>query len=317
MAMKQCPDCGEKYSDTYKRCPFCEEEEALREGKRRKGGRRAAHGRQFSILTPTLVVLILIMSALLVYLIKGDDLFSSRVNDGTGLPDGSTLQQDTDEKGDDPDGSGVEDTGDDQMPDAGDLTGEGENGVMPGGSDEEDETPSDSSGMTYEKAAALPAGLTLSTTDFTLRMVGESATITASGGSGSYQWFSQDEGVASVSVDGKVTAISRGTINVVATDGEKQGTCIVRVNVSGGASTTTAPTDTSGSYTLNREDMTLSVGESFQLQLSGATGVTWSIADSGVAAISSSGTVTAVAAGTTTATATVNGKSVSCIVRVK
>ena len=29
MAMKRCPICGEKYSDTYKSCPFCEEEEAV------------------------------------------------------------------------------------------------------------------------------------------------------------------------------------------------------------------------------------------------------------------------------------------------
>ena len=35
MAMKRCPDCGEKYSDTYKYCPFCEEEEVLRKGKDR------------------------------------------------------------------------------------------------------------------------------------------------------------------------------------------------------------------------------------------------------------------------------------------
>lgn len=33
MAMKRCPDCGEKYSDTYKYCPFCEEEEILKKGK--------------------------------------------------------------------------------------------------------------------------------------------------------------------------------------------------------------------------------------------------------------------------------------------
>ena len=44
MAMKRCPDCGEKYSDTYKYCPFCEEEEVLRKGKDR-GGRRATHTR--------------------------------------------------------------------------------------------------------------------------------------------------------------------------------------------------------------------------------------------------------------------------------
>ena len=44
MAMKRCPDCGEKYSDTYKYCPFCEEEEVLRKGKDR-GGRRARQSR--------------------------------------------------------------------------------------------------------------------------------------------------------------------------------------------------------------------------------------------------------------------------------
>ena len=56
MAMKRCPDCGEKYSDTYKYCPFCEEEEVLRKGKDR-GGRRARQSRHFSVLTPILVVL--------------------------------------------------------------------------------------------------------------------------------------------------------------------------------------------------------------------------------------------------------------------
>lgn len=50
MAMKRCPDCGEKYSDTYKYCPFCEEEEILKKGK--TGGRRARQERSFSLLIP-------------------------------------------------------------------------------------------------------------------------------------------------------------------------------------------------------------------------------------------------------------------------
>ena len=68
MAMKRCPVCGEKYSDTYKTCPFCEEEAAERSGGkiRRGGGRRSASKGQPNLLTPTLVVLILIMLALLV-----------------------------------------------------------------------------------------------------------------------------------------------------------------------------------------------------------------------------------------------------------
>ena len=59
MAMKRCPDCGEKYSDSYKYCPFCEEEEILKEGKGR-GVRRAKQSRSFSLLTPVLIVLILV-----------------------------------------------------------------------------------------------------------------------------------------------------------------------------------------------------------------------------------------------------------------
>ena len=78
MAMIRCPKCGEKYSDTYRECPFCEEEEALLDGEeiRRspRRGRRAAHSRQFNLITPTLIVLILLMAGLLIYLLYGDKL---------------------------------------------------------------------------------------------------------------------------------------------------------------------------------------------------------------------------------------------------
>ncbi|MBP3927107.1 MAG: hypothetical protein J6D13_08020 [Clostridium sp.] len=79
MAMQRCPICGEKYSETYRDCPFCEEEEALREGEeiRRNvhGGKRVASGgRRFSLITPTLIILIVIMASLLIYLLRdGDD----------------------------------------------------------------------------------------------------------------------------------------------------------------------------------------------------------------------------------------------------
>ena len=93
---------------------------------------------------------------------------------------------------------------------------------------------------------ALPSGLTLSTTDFTLKNVGETATIRVSGGSGSYTWASEDDGVAAVDGNGKVTAISRGTINVVVSDGSKKGVCVVRCNVSGSAAATTPSTGDTG-----------------------------------------------------------------------
>ena len=50
MGSRHCAKCGEDYSDTYKRCPFCEEEAALRSGHplRRRGGKRLEGGRQSS-----------------------------------------------------------------------------------------------------------------------------------------------------------------------------------------------------------------------------------------------------------------------------
>ena len=94
MAMKRCPICGEKYSDTYKTCPFCEEEEALQSGSqiRRntgRGGKRAARSRQPNLLSPILIVLIVIMLALLVYLLFGDQI-ADRLSGGA---DGTQDQQ--------------------------------------------------------------------------------------------------------------------------------------------------------------------------------------------------------------------------------
>lgn len=245
MAMKRCPVCGEKYSDTYRDCPFCEEEEALRDGEeiRRspKRGRRAAHGRQYSLITPTLIVLILIMAGLLIYLLYGD-----RIAEKFGK-DGEDVTPPTEDVT--PPIVPEEPTPDGEDPD------QGEDGVMPEEPDATEpdgtDTPSAPAEQTdYEEAMALPGGLGLSTTDFTLKTVGETAAIrVTSGGSGSYTWISQDEGVASVDQNGKVTAVSRGTVNVVVTDGSKKGVCIVRCDVTGSATMPTTSTTTPGTGT--------------------------------------------------------------------
>ena len=44
MSNRLCPKCGEEYSDTYKKCPFCQEEEAIRQGRplhRHSGDRKS------------------------------------------------------------------------------------------------------------------------------------------------------------------------------------------------------------------------------------------------------------------------------------
>ena len=230
MAMKRCPVCGEKYSDTYRDCPFCEEEEALREGAKLRRGRRVApRSRQFSLVTPTLIVLIFMMAGLLVYLLYGDQLKEKFRKGGEDATPPTEYVTPVKPQPTEPDVT---------EPEPGD-TPDSEPGTMP-------EAPSDTTTTTdYGNMMALPSGLKLSTEDFTLRSVGETATIRASGGSGSYTWASEDDGVASVDQNGKVTAISKGTVNVVVSDGSKKGVCIVRCNVSGGAATPTTPSGSS------------------------------------------------------------------------
>lgn len=242
MAMKRCPVCGEKYSDTYRDCPFCEEEEALLDGEeiRRspKRGKRT-HGRQYSLITPTLIVLILIMAGLLVYLLYGDKLAEKFGKGGAVTPPTEDVTPPI--VPEEPTPGGVEDPEQD---------GDGVMPEDPANTDTPDTPVTPSAATDYEKAMALPSGLSLSTTDFTLKRVGETATIkVTAGGSGSYTWSSEDEGVASVDQNGKVTAISRGTVNVVVSDGNKKGVCIVRCDVSGSTTITTTPTTTPGTTT--------------------------------------------------------------------
>lgn len=237
MAMKRCPVCGEKYSDTYKNCPFCEEEAAERRGgKIRRGGRRSASKGQPNLLTPTLVVLILIMLALLVYLLFGDQFQKKEETPNTPVEEVTPGEEETGE-GETPAGE----DGEVDMP---------EDPSVPSTGDDTQEEPDTSGELTYETASALPDGLTLSTTDFTLKTVGESHTVTVSGGSGSYTWISEDEGIASVDSSGKITAVSRGTVNVLVTDGSKKAVCIVRCNVSGSADSS-SDTSSSGTSTLS------------------------------------------------------------------
>ena len=221
MAMKRCPVCGEKYSDTYKNCPFCEEEAALRGGgKVRRGGRRTAGKQKVNLLTPTLIILILIMAALLIYLLFGDRFQKEPDKQDTPPVEEVQPQQPEVEApiDTDPEGSG--------MPED------------PEGTEQDPGTTTAPAASKYETASKLPDGLTFSTTDFTLKAAGETHTIQVSGGSGSYTWLSEDDGVASVDQNGKVTAISRGTINVLVTDGSKKAVCIVRCSFSGTLTTT-------------------------------------------------------------------------------
>lgn len=249
MAMKRCPVCGEKYSDTYRYCPFCEEEDLDREEDARwasgRSGRRVGVGspRRPNLMTPVLVVLILLMAALLVYLLWGDKFKGDKSKDDAdgkpGVEDVTTPEQ-----------PGQKDPGTQEPaltdPTVTDPSGAEDPSTQEPGGEMPDEPPAEpvtpaAPETSYETASALPAGLTLNKTDFTCSVTQGAVDLRVSGGSGTYTWISQDPGIASVDSEGKVTPISAGTTNVLVTDGSRKAVCIVRVT-GGSAPATTTPT---------------------------------------------------------------------------
>lgn len=155
-------------------------------------------------------------------------------------------------------------------------------------------------------------------------------------------WTTDNAAVATIE-NGKVTAVGGGMTTVYGEyNGEKVG-CIIRCNFAaapdtgvsgsggvyedgGNVSEDGGNTPANGNYTLKNlvgsdaSDVTLAVGAGFTLALVDESGnkvsnVTWTVSDSSVCTVSG-GYVTAIKSGTATVTATYNGQSYSCIVRV-
>ena len=85
---------------------------------------------------------------------------------------------------------------------------------------------------------------------------------------------------------------------------------------SGASSSSGSGSGASGALSLNRTDFTLEAGQAFQVKVSGTSSTpTWSIGNTAVATVSGDGTVKHVGKGQTTLTCTVDGKTLTCIVR--
>lgn len=299
MEMRKCDVCGEEYSSTYRSCPFCEENEAIRRGKpiRRHTSdfRNRRGGHALGVLALLLVLVAVGVGAVCFF---GDNIAQDL---GMREPSNTEDLANQDENVPPPSDGGEEDTSQ-------------TDGVMPSVDGDGTVTQPEDSGTGAVTPPSTPVAL--SSSDFTLNASsGLQNTLKASGGSGEYTWSSADPGVATVSESGLVTGVGNGTTEVTVTDGFTSAVCIVRIK--GITSTTTTPSGTATSLSLNREDMTMPAGTTFQLKVSGtSSAVSWSMADTSIATIDADGTVHFLKKGTTTATATVDGQSLQCIVRV-
>lgn len=323
----RCPNCGEDYSVTYKRCPFCDErnlpqeeydyqpEDTLIDGESneggapvRKGGKHVAGsqrrgggygGGNWGVvrIVGTVFSLGLIVAAVwIVFNVISPMVGRSNIEATPSVPPTTSVAT-----------PAVTPT--DGLPaSSGAPTPPSVTNSPPVA------TPAVTPAVTPPATSPAPAGnLKLSREDFTMKTAGEVYTFTVTGASGAVTYQSDKPEVASVDANGKVTAVGQGLANITVTDASGAvAKCIVRCNLSGGAS---APVG--GDAKLSREDFTLSkAGEKYKITVIGASGTpVWSIGNASVATISGDGTVTAVATGMTTVTCTVDGQTLTCIVR--
>lgn len=165
-------------------------------------------------------------------------------------------------------------------------------------------------------------GFKLSHSDVTLFFEGETFTIkpTENGSAVSpavVVWASSDESVATVSANGKVTAVAGGKATISATYNGETLECIVRCSIE---EKETEPAYADSNWSISHSDVSIVVGESFTLKLTNdadeTASVSWSADKSGVVSVSGN-KITGVSSGTVDVSATIDGKTYTCIVRVK
>ena len=164
-----------------------------------------------------------------------------------------------------------------------------------------------------------PTKLVMSQTSVDMT-VGNSIVLTAFGAD-KIVFSSSDESVATVAADGTLRAVGVGSAVVTATDGEQSATCQVTVEE---PAQQPEPPDPPAEKDLVLQsiygtsgDISISVGVSAPMEVKGTeSAVTWSMENTSVATVDSDGTVTGVASGKTTLTATVDGQTLYCTIRV-
>ncbi len=257
MRLLKCPKCGEMFSDTYKTCPFCQEDEERHSSKPVKSaGRRTGGGRaKPKVGGGVVIVCLVLVLGLAAYTIFGNQITAF-------------------------------------------FTGE-----------KDAPTPE-------------PAVLTMNKTSVELT-VGSSFALTVSGAD-KVAFTSSDEAVATVSANGTVQAVSTGSAVITASAADTTATCRVAVTAAVDQPTDPVTPDTPSDLAIYSvygdsvvTDVTIKAGEEALMEVQGTDSTaTWSIEDSSIATVDSSGMVKGVASGETTLTATVDGQTLTCKVRV-
>ena len=278
MGNRLCPKCGQEYSDTYRNCPFCEEEEAERKGKplRRHGGKRLSKRKRSGGAGG---ILLLVMAVVIIGVV-GYVFFGEEIAGFMGIRTEQNLPADQDENttppADGEDGQTGDNTGEDTQSPEGEGTG---------------------------------GPLALDQTAITIA-AGDTALLKVTGGTGEVTWSSSNDNIATVA-GGSITGKAGGTATITATAGEESVSCTVMVTGDPWVSDADLSLNKTD-FTL------YSGNPDVQMKVKGTDSpVVWASENPNVASISDTGVVKWVGKGTTNITATVDGQVLTCIVRCR
>ena len=294
MSLLKCRKCGEMFSDSYKSCPFCAEDEEYYNGKVKKRNHRRMEQKPKapSIVGPLLVLVIILIIAAAVWAIFGDGIKE--------WIDGRPGVEHVDPQ---PGHNDDEQQGDDVVLEK-KLTLNKSVLMLSPGSSEQLSVTGGAEGEEYVWQNSDPAVLTVSEDGKVTAVAEGSAVVTVTCG--------DESAVCAVTVKEAV----EGDDPVGGDDPTPPANTKVdlsKLNVTVPLYGTSLSKIEDGKF-----DVSLGKGESFGLEITGTdVKPAWSVANSSIATVSSDGTIKGITSGETTITAKLGDVSVEIIVRVK
>lgn len=249
MSLLKCPKCGEMFSDSYKTCPFCEEDEAFANGGKKpvNPGRRVHRQKSPSILGPTLVLVLVLVAGVLLYTLIGS---GKSGDDRPDPPNTPTVTLSLDQ-------TALELT----VGGTGKLAATGAEGITWTSSNADVAAVGEDGTVTAVAAGTVtisasaegadPVTCTVTVkeapkkdlvlrsiyqsegtalTDFAMDMGADPVPMTVDGTDSPVQWSTEDSSIATINSDGEVTAVKSGKTMVVAVVDGQTLKCVVRVN---------------------------------------------------------------------------------------
>ena len=229
MDLVKCPRCGEEYSPSYRRCPFCEEGDHPRKISKHsgagKGGRRVSDKKQTHSARGAMAAVLVVVLLLLSWSLFGDKIVAklgpADNGDTPGVQDDVSTPDDGNTDASDPNAG--------EEPNVTDPTGDGTVPADPGTTTTPATPTVDASALSIKTnvGTTLPKDVS-GNFDCTIK-ASESIRLSVSGTDAAAAWAVADASVLSISADGTISPIKAGTTTVTATVGGAVLTIPVRI----------------------------------------------------------------------------------------